>query len=223
MPFDAESRSADQPKAEAPASPLSVGRRPLGRGLEDVSHLFLPQTTEVSTREPTIERASERVSVRPGVRAGAAVLRPGEPITRDQLTATLRECQGALEDNMRAIDVRVPCCPRDEIDLLALDRANQLTIIDVEITLGDGLLLRGVSHVDWVVRNVGMLQRMYQGWTIDGSRQPRLILVAPQFSPFLRSAVRQITRPDVMCYRYHGVQLSGGTGIFFEPVGGESE
>jgi len=223
MPFDAESKSADQPRAEAPASPPSVGRRPLGRGLEDVSHLFVPQTKEASASEPTSERASQRVPVRPGARAGAAVLRRGEPITRDQLTATLRECQGALEENMRAIDARIPCCPGDDIDLLALDRANRLTIIDVEITLGDGLLLRGVSHVDWVVRHVAIVQRMYQGWTIDGSRQPRLILVAPQFSPFLRSAVRQITGPDVMCYRYHGVELSGGTGIFFEPVGGESE
>jgi hypothetical protein len=163
------------------------------------------------------------VRVRPGVGAGAAVLRPGEPITRDQLAATLRECQGALEDNMRVIDARIPCWPRDEIDLLALDRTNQLTIIDVETTPGDGLLLRGLSHIDWVMRNLGIVQRLYRGLTIDGSRQPRLILVAPQFSPFLRSALRQITRPDVMCYRYHGVELSSGTGILFEPAGGESE
>jgi hypothetical protein len=124
---------------------------------------------------------------------------------------------------MRTIDARIPCGPRDDIDLLALDRANQLTIIDVEITGGDGLLLRGVSHVDWVMRHVALVQRMYQGWMIDGSRQPRLVLIAPQFSQLLRSAVRQITRPDVTCFRYHGVVLFGGTGIFFEPVGGESE
>jgi hypothetical protein len=152
------------------------------------------------------------------------VLRPGEPITRDQLTATIRECQGALEDNMRVIDARIPCGgPRDDMDLLALDRANQLTIIDVEIAPGDGLLIRGLSHLDWVVRNVAIVQRMYQGLTIDGSRQPRIILVAPRFSPLLRNAVRQITGPAVMCYRYHGVELSSGTGIFFEPVGGERE
>ena len=225
MGFDAESRNANQPRAEGPASPPSVGRvaRPLGRGLEDVSHLFLPRTTEVRAGEPTGGQASERVPVRPGARAGAAVLRPGKPITRDQLTATLRECQGALEDNMRAIDARIPCCPYGEIDLLALDRANQLTIIDVDIALADGLLLRGVSHVDWVMRNVATVQRLYQRWMIDGSRQPRLVLVAARFSGLLRSAVRQITRPDITCFRYHGVELSAGTGILFEPVGGERE
>ena len=224
MRSDPESRNANQPSAEVPASPPSVGRvaKPLGRGLEDVSHLFAP-TTQGPTGEPTGGQASERVLVRPGARAGAAVLRPGEPITRDQLTATLRECQGALEDNMRAIDVRIPCCPYGEIDLLALDRTNQLTIIDVDIALADGLLLRGVSQIDWVMRNVANVQRTYQGWMIDGSRQPRLVLVAPRFSPFLRSAVRQITTPDITCFRYHGVELSGGTGILFEPVGGDSE
>src|SRR5216684_5538696 len=74
MEFDAESRNANQPRAEGPASPPSVGRvaRPLGRGLEDVSHLFLPRTTEVRAGEPTGGQASERVPVRPGARAGAA-------------------------------------------------------------------------------------------------------------------------------------------------------
>ena len=124
---------------------------------------------------------------------------------------------------VRAIGAGVTSHPYGEIDLLALDRADQLTIIDVETTRGDELLLRGVSHVDWVVRNVANMRRMYQGWRIDFSRQPRLFLVAPRFSPCLRSVVRQITRPDITCLRYHGVEISDGTGIFFEHVGGEGE
>ncbi len=34
---------------------------------------------------------------------------------------------------------------------------------------------------------------------------------------------KALSRPDVTCFRYHGVELSGRTGIFFEPVGGEGE
>jgi hypothetical protein len=73
------------------------------------------------------------------------------------------------------------------------------------------------------VRNAANVRRMYPGWRIDFSRQPRLFLIASRFSPCLRSAVRQITRPDITCLRYHGVEVSDGTGIFFEPVGGEGE
>ena len=225
MPSDAESRNANQQRVEVPASAPSVGRaaRPLGRGLEDVSHFFLSQTPEGRARELTGDQASERAPVRPGTRSGVVLLRPGQPLTGDQLTAALKECPGALEDNMRVIDAGISCSPCGEIDLLALDRADQLTIIDVETTRGDELLLSGISHVDWVVRNVPNMRRMYQGWRIDFSRQPRLFLIARRFSPLLKSAVRQITRPDITCFKYHGVEVSDGTGIFFEHVGGEGE
>jgi len=225
MASDAESSNANQRWVEVPANAPSVGRaaRPLGRGLEDVSHFFLSQTPEARARELTGDRASERGAVRPGTRNGVALLRPGPPVTADQLTAALKEYPGALEDNMRVIDARVSCSPCGEIDLLALDRADQLAVIEVETTRGDELLLSGVSHVDWVVRNVANMRRMYPGWRIDFSCQPRLFLIASRFSPCLRSAVRQITRPAITCLRYHGVEVSDGTGIFFEHVGGEGE
>jgi hypothetical protein len=221
MPFDANWRNADHASGEVVTSTPSAGRaaRPLGRGLEDVSHLLLSRAAETREREPMEDRTPARMDVRPGRRSGVAVLRPGGPITKEELTATIRECQDALETNVRAIDACIPCCPSDEIDILAVDGANQLTIIDVETTLGDGLLLRGVSHIDWVVHNLANVRRRYLEWAIDISQGPRLILIAPGFSPLMRSAVRQIARSTITCFRYHSVKLSTGAGVFFEQVG----
>ena len=64
--------------------------------------------------------------------------------------ATLLECQEALESGMQTLGAAVSCSPYGEIDLLAVDRVNRLTIVDVETTVGDSLLLRGMNHVDWV-------------------------------------------------------------------------
>ena len=225
MALDTESPNVKPTSPEVPPSTQSADRsgKPLGRGFEEISHLFLSDSAVTRPGEWTAVQAREGVPVRPGIRTGVAVLRPGAPLTRDQLTATLRECQSALEDNMRAIGAGVSCDPHSEIDLLALDRAHQLTLIDVETRLADGLLLRGVSHVDWVRRNLSNVQRMYPEWMIDAARPPRLFLVAPGFSPFLRSAIRQITGPDITCFRYHEVAISGGTGILVERLGGEDE
>jgi hypothetical protein len=225
MPLNAGSPNANQPGTEVPTSAENAGRsaRPLGRGLEEISHLFLPHPAAPSTHELTCAQVSARVPVLPETRAGVAVLRPGAPLTKDQLTATLRECQSALGDNMRAIGAGVASSPDGEIDLLALDRADQLTIIDVETTLDDGLLLRGISHVDWVMRNLANVKRMYPGWMIDASRPPRLFLVAPRFSLLLKSALRQITQPDITCFRYHEVELWGRTGILVEHLRGEGD
>jgi len=192
--------------------------KPLGRGLEDVSHLFLSRkTADASASDRATARSPEPSSAPPGSRGGVALLRPA-PITRDRLAAALMEFDGALEEGLRAFDAKIPCPSCGEIDLLAVDRASQLTIIDFEMTFDDSLLLRGIGHFDWVVRNMPNVRRMYREQVVNFSLPPRLFLLAPQFSPLLRSVARQITRPQIHWLRYHTVDASGGPGILFEPV-----
>lgn len=178
--------------------------RPLGRGLEDVSHLFLSRR---ATPGPAPHRAG----------GGVTLLRPA-PVTRERLAALMAECDGAVEDGLRTIDARVPCHPAGEIDLLAVDRTSRLAIVAFEATPADGLLLRAIGQFDWVVRNQPQVQRMYRGQPVDFSLAPRLFLVAPQFSPLLRTVARQITRPQIHWIRYHTVEVVGGPGILFEPL-----
>lgn len=193
-----------------PGGTAGAPDRPLGRGLEEVSHLFLTRAVRSPEHSPPPPRA----------RGGIALLRPVS-LTRDQLANILMEWGGALEEGLRAIDAKIPCHPVGEIDLLAVDRASQLTIIDFEATLNDGLLLRGIAHFDWVVRNMPNVQRMHRGQPVNFSLPPRLVLLAPQFSPLLRRVARQISRPQICWVRYHTVDASGDPGILFEPVTGE--
>lgn len=201
-----------------PGGSAGAPDRPLGRGLEDVSHLFLSRKTgEAPATERAAARSPERSSPLPGSRGGIALLRPAS-LTRERLAVALMEFDGALEDGLRAFDSNIPCHPCGEIGLLAVDRASQLTIIDFEMTFDDGLLLRGIGHFDWIVRNMPNVQRMYREQAVNFSLPPRLFLLAPQFSPLLRSVARQISRPQIHWVRYHTVNASGGPGILFEPV-----
>ena len=216
MPSD--DRSLANPPADMArrdAGIASRSTRALGRGLGDVSHLFLSGSAETSAQESG-ESRSTRGSVIP--RAGIAVLRPGSGLQKDQLTATLREYPDALESGLQVLGVAIPCNPCGEIDLLALDRSNQLVIVEILTTPGDELLLRGISHVDWVANNVANVQRMYQARAIDLTRQPRVILVAPRFSHLTRSAIRQLLGPEIACVKYHSVTLSARTAIMIEPL-----
>ena len=189
--------------------------RPLGRGLQDVSHLFL------SPRPGDAPGRTEAPGASPAVDHTPVPLRPAS-VTRERLAALLPlDWSGALEDGLHTIDVRVPCYPCGEIDVLAVDRTGKLTIIDFETSPNDGLLLRGINHVEWVARNTPTLQRMCPGYAFDAALSPRLILLAPQFSPMLRRAMRQLTRPQIQWVRYHAVEMPAGPGVFFEPVTGE--
>ncbi len=187
--------------------------RPLGRGLQDVSHLFLSSAPAHSSNPGS--------SSPPGPVGNAVLLRPLQ-VTRDRLAAILPlDWSGALEEGLRTIDARIPCHPCGEIDVLAVDRTSKLTIIDFDTTLNDGLLLRGLGHFDWIVRNTQNVQRMCPAQGIDCSLPPRLILLAPQFSPLLRRVMRQLTRPQIQWLRYHAVETPAGPGLLFEPVTGE--
>jgi hypothetical protein len=189
---------------------------PLGRGLEHVSHLFLsPKTGDATAPSPEAESSA------PADPRRNVVLRPVE-LTRDRLAAILPlDWSGAIEDGLRTIDARIPCHPCGEIDMLAVDRTSRLTIIDFDTTVNDGLLLRGLGHFDWVVRNAQNIQRMCPAQTIDSALSPRLVLLAPQFSAVLRRVMRQFTHPPIQWFRYHTVDTPAGVGILFEPVSGE--
>ena len=69
--------------------------------------------------------------------------------------------------------------------------------------------------------NTQNVQRMCSAPGVDSSLSPRLILLAPQFSPLLRRVMRQFTRPQIQWVRYHAVETPSGPGILFEPVIGE--
>ncbi len=192
MPIDAESPNEKRTS------------RPLGRGLEEISHLFL-------SHPPAAPAASSQ-----STRTVVGVARSAPQLTKGQIAAALMDSRSALADQLPTIGPGIVCSPYGEIDLFALDRAHQLTIIDVQTTLDDGMLARGLGHIDWTVRNLRTIRRLFPGWAIDLSRQPHLVLVAPRFSLSLRSGVRQIAAPSISCFRYCEMELSGEVGLFIE-------
>jgi hypothetical protein len=190
--------------------------RPLGRGLEEVSHLFLSQRPEQAGAEAATGWRPERPAPRQEPAPEAVLLRPTAQVTREQVATALKTMDGALESGLRVVDFEIPCAPCGEIDLLAIDRANQLTIIDFELTGGDELLIRGLGHFDWMVANLPNIRRMFRGQAINFSLEPRLFLLAPHFTSRLRCVARQIQRPRIDWVRYTCVDVSGQPGIFFE-------
>ena len=121
-----------------------------------------------------------------------------------------------LEEGLRTIDSNIPCDPFGFIDLVAVDGRDQLCIINVDVVQKDESLLRGIAYCDWIVRNTPIVRRMYQGRVINFSAQPRLFLVAPDFSPLLKCVAQRSTNPEVCCLAYRTVAMPGGVGMLFE-------
>lgn len=203
-----EPESADGRTEHRPTGPGS----PLGRGLQDVSHLFLssPRATTPAPHAGDDDRETPRL-----VHACPAPERP-------RLVAFLRRHLEALEGGLRAIDAGLPCDLGGEIDLLAVDSSHRLVVADIETAPDDRLLLRGLAHADWMTRNVPTLRRLYPSEAIDFSLRPRLLLIAPQLSWMVRCAARQLGAPKISWCTYRAVAFGDEVGLVLdaERVGG---
>lgn len=212
----------DQPKTDVGGvqtpDPGRAERR-LARGLEDVSHLFLSQvTSDAAVGGETRGTPAEQTPSSLAEHAIAILFDSSLSLNHDQLASLLNRNTAALEEGMHAIDVNVPCEIGGPISLLAVDRANRLTIIDLDVGVNENLLMCGICHFDWFVRNVPIVRRMYHGHVIDFSSPPRLFLVAPRFSPVLRCVALRVASPQITCFRYQTATMPNGTGVLFARV-----
>src|SRR5215470_1117321 len=103
--------------------------RPLGRGLEEISHLFrsVKHREATANEYPSCGLPQEAATCSP---AGVVLLERRMSLTREQFTPLLKEFHGVLEEGLTSIDSAIVCPPFGQIDLLGLSRSNQLTIID---------------------------------------------------------------------------------------------
>jgi hypothetical protein len=185
--------------------------------LEDVSNLFLsPRAGEPQAKEEVRGDFTQQARPQPSRRDTPIVLGPSQTLNQEELVSLLNRSTAVLEEGLQAIDANIPCEIGGPISLLAVDATNQLAIIDLDTSTNDELLLRGICHFDWFVRNVPIVRRMYHGRVINFSSQPRLFLVAPDFSPLVMCVVRRISCHQIICCKYHAVALACGTGLLFE-------
>ena len=187
----------------------------ISRGLDQVSHLFLSHVAERAARgrsgngSELPEHAQENQPL-------GLLLRASRTVDRERLVSLLHEQPEALKEGLKVIDADLPCETPGNVELLGLDTTSRLVVIDVEDKPNDSLLLRGMAHLDWVVGNTALLRRIYREQLINFSLQPQLFLVAPDFSPLFRFAIRHMRSLQIQCIKYDAVALPAGIGIFCE-------
>jgi len=202
--------------ADAPSEESRRRERRLARGLEDVSYLFLSQTPDRAAEKSEPNVVPEQRSSEPASTRGPILLHPSPVVNRELIISLLNTSTAVLEDGLRAIDANIPCDSYGAIDLLAVDGADRLCIIDVDAVPNDALFLRGIAQFDWILRNIPLVRRMYQGRVVNFSAPPKLFLVAPGFSSLLRCAAQRSTNPVVCCFGYRAAAIPGGVGVLFE-------
>ena len=116
--------------------------------------------------------------------------RPVE-IPEAQLEEMVVEAPELLEEGLQTVARQVPTA-RGPLDVLLVDSGNALVVAELKVVDEDGMLVQGIDYYDYVARNLESFARVYGSHQIDVSQEPRLLLVAPNFSQRLLDRIKWI-------------------------------
>lgn len=129
---------------------------------------------------------------------------------KEELEPLLVATPEHLEPGMRVVAHQVTT-PTGPLDILAVDEEGALAVVELknEVDEGEGQLLQALRYYDWCFENRACLANAYRNKGIDPHKEPRLILVAPEFSERLKRLCEYLA-VDVDLFRYQAVELPDG-------------
>ena len=129
---------------------------------------------------------------------------------REELEPMLVENMSLIEEGMKIVAHQL-ATPTGPLDILAVDEGGALAILELKNEVDDreGPLLQGIRSYDWVAENCAWIANVYKNIPVDPQKEPRLILVAPGFSPSLKRLCKFLAF-EVELFRYQAVQLPSG-------------
>lgn len=79
--------------------------------------------------------------------------------------------------------------------MLMVDSGGALVIAELKVVKSDSMIFQAVDYYDYVANNIDSFARAYKDYDIDVKQRPRLLLIAPSFSPRLLNRCRWIDIP----------------------------
>lgn len=123
-----------------------------------------------------------------------------------------------VEDGLKLLmnQVRTDSGP---LDVLCVDEEGVLTIIELKIVEEDEALIQSLRYLDWVDKNRDRIKdwSISKKLTIDDSKQPRIILIAPSFSETIKRVIKYVD-VDITLFEYIGVEIGTEKGLIFRSV-----
>ncbi len=134
----------------------------------------------------------------------------GVQVSESQLEDLVRQSPELIEQGLKFVDHQKKV-EAGRFDVLMVDSGNALVVAELKVEEDDGILLQGLDYYDYVVTNAESYARLYRGFGIDPSEQPRLLLIAPSFSVTLLNRVKWINAP-ITLFTYRCVEFEDKRG-----------
>ncbi len=145
-------------------------------------------------------------------------------LSEKELESRIRDHPHQIEPGLTFVDVQRRA-GRGPLDLLFHDSGKALVVVELKVEKSDKMLFQAIDYYDYIYSNRERLALAYKskGIEIDASEEPRLMLIAPEFSQLLVNRCKwiYINKIDLYRYRYLKIEENGkeiGELIDFIPV-----
>ena len=140
-------------------------------------------------------------------------------ILRKEFNDERRELQPLIDNNLdtllgiRFIEKWYPI-PNGEIDTLGLDDSNVPVIIEYKRKKDPTAINQGLFYLQWLKQNkrtfeMLVREKLGKNVKVNWTQQPRLIIIAQEFSPWDLAIVNEVRSPiELKKYAYYGEMLS---------------
>lgn len=142
-------------------------------------------------------------------------------ISEKELEDMIRQFPHLIEEGLRYV-TRQRKTLRGSLDVLLVDSDNTLVVAELKTEENDEMLMQALDYYDFVSENMEGLARIYKEFDISPERMPRLMLMAPSFSPRLVNRckwVKEDVQISLCTYQY--IVLKGeakGASLIFNPI-----
>jgi len=123
-----------------------------------------------------------------------------------------------IEKGLSVICNDMPIDTKTKIDVLCHDENGQLVIIKLSTKENDNMFFEGLKNLAYVNNVKPMLKFSYKNFKISDTKTPRLIFLAPSFSPQLVDVVAQMQGIQMDLYTWEYFQFDDKRALHLEPV-----
>lgn len=140
-----------------------------------------------------------------------------EAFTREEITGLVVAQHKALDKDLELVGERLGTRSEHQWDLVGIDRDGRLVLITVEVHPADRILSQLLGRLDWAWEHLAAFARMYPGYAVDCNQLPRIIVLAPSYSPNFTKSISYLNyRVCIRLFTYQYLKTDTGRGLLID-------
>jgi hypothetical protein len=139
-------------------------------------------------------------------------------INKETLREIILKNPHALLNGLSFIDLQLTTDESGIIDFLGVDTNGRMVLVDFDVKPNDQMLIEILAQIQWLKKNQGLIKRLFFSESVDFEQTPQILLICPEFSSKIQSAVKQLREKDIKLLNFKYIVSDNDDAIIFDEI-----